>query len=827
MKSKKILIAIASLSLIIILVFINGCTSEASKFYLDISAIGYGSIEKSPDRIVFTSGESVLLTAVAVPETGWQFDHWDGDLTGVANPVQVTMNANRSIKAVFTEIPSETFTLTLNETGQGYVEKNPHKEQYDDGEIVELTAIPEEDWRFDHWYGDLTGSTNPEQIVMNSDKIITAVFTERPQNTFILNVEVEGNGNIIKNPDKNDYDSGEIVELTANPSLNWHFSHWVDDGTVIKNNNPLQISMIEDKNVTGIFQINTYTLDVQKNGEGIVSKTPDKEEYEHGEMIELNATPTTGWSFVNWFKNGEYYSDSSRVIYQIDENVVFRALFEADGYILSLDKLGRGEVSKTPDKTAYLYGETVTISATPEVGWEFLHWLEDEEIYSENRTEEIIMNESRSFAAVFLGNEYKITLEKEGQGEVSKVPDQETYQYGDEITLTAIPAQGWRFSRWLKNGTYFSSEAQKTVEVNDNAVYKAIFEEIQYYTLNISIQGNGSVSRNPDENPYEESTIVTLTANPANGWRFDRWEGDLVGSTNPKQMTMDSNKNITAVFVEIQYYTLDISIEGSGSVSRNPDETPYEENTVVTLTANPENGWRFDHWEEDLMGGTNPKQITMNSDKNVTAVFEEIQYYTLVTNVNGNGSITKNPDQNEYMEGASVTLTANPDTAWQFVNWSGNLSGSSNPETIIMNSNKTVTANFEEIPPRVLLSDGTFGRNSIADIYITAEYIDGVNGFDIVLNYDETYFSYLSSTLLNEFDGAIKLENQTSDGVIDISIARTGEVNIQSSQILEIKLQTLNKTGATQITFSNDTNAVGAGGFLELQKTDTGNYTIQ
>ena len=46
MKSKKILIAIASLSLIIILVFINGCTSEASKFYLDLSAIGYGSVEK-------------------------------------------------------------------------------------------------------------------------------------------------------------------------------------------------------------------------------------------------------------------------------------------------------------------------------------------------------------------------------------------------------------------------------------------------------------------------------------------------------------------------------------------------------------------------------------------------------------------------------------------------------------------------------------------------------------------------------------------------------------------------------------------------------------
>ncbi len=532
MKLKKTLIVVASLSLIIILVFINGCTNEVSKFYLELSTIGYGSIEKSPNRIVFTSGENVLLTAM--PGTKWQFDHWEGGLTGSANPVQITMNSNRDITAVFAEVPSETFTLTVNETGQGYVEKNPDREQYDDGEIVELTAVPEEDWRFDHWGGDLTGDMNPEQITMNSDKVITAVFTERPQNTFVLNVEVEGNGNVIKNPDKNDYDSGEIVELTADPSLNWHFSHWVDDGTVIKNNNPLQISMIEDKDVTGIFQINTYTLDIQKNGDGFISKTPDKEEYKHGETIELNATPTTGWSFVNWFKNGEYYSDSSRVIYQIDENVVFRALFEADGYVLTLEKLGNGEIAKTPDKTAYLYGETVTISATPEVGWKFLHWLEDEEIYSENRTEEIIMDESRSFVAVFLGNEYTITLEKEGQGEASKVPDRETYQYGDEITLTAIPAQGWRFSRWLKNGTYFSSDAQKTVEVNDNVTYKAIFEEIQYYTLNIDVLGEGSVSRNPDEDPYEENTVVTLTANPVNGWRFDHWEGDLMGGYQSK-----------------------------------------------------------------------------------------------------------------------------------------------------------------------------------------------------------------------------------------------------------------------------------------------------
>ena len=510
------------------------------------------------------------------------------------------------------------------------------------------------------------------------------------------------------------------------------------------------------------------------------------------------------------------------------------------------------------------------------------------------------MNDSRTFTAVFLGEEYTINLEHEGQGEVAKSPDKQTYNYGDELTLTATPSEGWRFDRWLKNGGYFCSESQVVVEVNDNATYRAVFEEIQYYsltanvigngtiqinpqediyeeqtvvtltadpdsgwrfdhwegdltgntnpkqitmnsdknitavfveiqyyTLTININGNGAVSKNPDENPYEENTQVTLTPNPANGWRFDHWEGDLTGSTNPVQITMDSDKNITAVFVEIQYYTLTVTTQGNGSVSKNPNANPYEENTVVTLTANPDSGWRFDHWEGSLTGITNPKQITMISNKSVKAVFVEIQYYTLTTNVNGNGSISKSPNSAEYREGTTVTLTANPDAGWQFKNWSGDLTGSTNPKNIVMNSNKNVTANFAKIPARLLLSDGTFGTNSVVSIYVTAEYIEGVNSFDIVLDYDETYFSYLSSTLLNEFVGAIKLENQIGGGVIDISIARTGEVDIQSSQILEIKLLSTSQTGSTQISFNNGTKAVGAGEILDLQITDTGNYTIQ
>ncbi len=69
-----------------------------------------------------------------------------------------------------------------------------------------------------------------------------------------------------------------------------------------------------------------------------------------------------------------------------------------------------------------------------------------------------------------------------------------------------------------------------------------------------------------------------------------------------------------------------------------------------------------------------------------------IPQYTLTTTVAGQGSI--DPSGGTYNAGTQVTLTATPDTGWQFDNWSGDASGSSNPVTITMDANKTVTANF-------------------------------------------------------------------------------------------------------------------------------------
>ncbi|MBI3193020.1 MAG: VCBS repeat-containing protein, partial [Ignavibacteriae bacterium] len=86
----------------------------------------------------------------------------------------------------------------------------------------------------------------------------------------------------------------------------------------------------------------------------------------------------------------------------------------------------------------------------------------------------------------------------------------------------------------------------------------------------------------------------------------------------------------------------------------------------------------------------------LNHSSGSSAFFPEKTFaftYTLTANAT-NGSISRSPDQPSYNSGSQVIVSATPATGYNFVNWSGDLSGSENPDTLTMDANKTVTANF-------------------------------------------------------------------------------------------------------------------------------------
>jgi uncharacterized repeat protein (TIGR02543 family) len=147
-------------------------------------------------------------------------------------------------------------------------------------------------------------------------------------------------------------------------------------------------------------------------------------------------------------------------------------------------------------------------------------------------------------------------------------------------------------------------------------------------------------------------------------------------------------------------FTLNINVSGSGTVSRNPTNSSYPEGSVVILTATPAANWTFAGWSGDASGSANPLNVTMNSNKTITATFTPLSVYALTLATNGAGTISVNPPTNSFPSNSMVQLQATPASGWFFANWSGDAGGSTNPLTILMNSNKVVAANFVQ-PPQI------------------------------------------------------------------------------------------------------------------------------
>ncbi len=169
------------------------------------------------------------------------------------------------------------------------------------------------------------------------------------------------------------------------------------------------------------------------------------------------------------------------------------------------------------------------------------------------------------------------------------------------------------------------------------------------YTLDavVSPLASGSVTRSPDQASYLDGAGVQLTAAAITGWHFVGWSGDASGSTNPLDVTMDADKSITATFA-IDQHTLAVATVGSGSVAKAPDQATYDYGSTVQLTATPAVGWHFVDWSGDASGSTNPLDVTMDSDKSITATFAENQ--VVVSQVYGGGGNTGATYTHDFIE---------------------------------------------------------------------------------------------------------------------------------------------------------------------------------
>ncbi len=150
-----------------------------------------------------------------------------------------------------------------------------------------------------------------------------------------------------------------------------------------------------------------------------------------------------------------------------------------------------------------------------------------------------------------------------------------------------------------------------------------------------------------------------------------------------------------------------VSPGDSGTVRVEQDESSsypaifdIENGRTVRLEAKPAPGYQFSYWEGHLDGTDNPATIGIDCDKHITAHFSRVTYI-LTIGANGEGSTIPEAGEHHVAEGAEVYIEAIAGDGWQLKDWTGDV-GRSDEEaaTVIMDSDKAVTANFSQVKPR-------------------------------------------------------------------------------------------------------------------------------
>jgi len=313
-------------------------------------------------------------------------------------------------------------------------------------------------------------------------------------------------------------------------------------------------------------------------------------------------------------------------------------------YDLSISSTAGGSVT-TPTEGIFKYkaGTVVSLAATPYSGYQFVNWTGDvgtiADVNAASTT--ITMNGDYSIAANFeqiSPEQFGLTISSTAGGSVT-VPGEGAFScdVGVVVILVASPASGYQFVSWTGNaGTIANVNAAiTTITMNNDYSITANFEEIPEYDLLIASTAGGSVTL-PGEGAftYGPGTVVSLAANPATGYQFDNWTGnvDTIANVNAASttITMNDSYSITANFeaVPASQYSLTISSTTGGSVTA-PGEGTFtcDEGTVVSLVATPVNGYQFDNWIGNVgtIANVNAASttVTVNDNYSIKAIFSE------------------------------------------------------------------------------------------------------------------------------------------------------------------------------------------------------------
>jgi len=370
-------------------------------------------------------------------------------------------------------------------------------------------------------------------------------------------------GSLTVDPPGDSYPEGSSVELTATPDAGFVFTGWAGD-LPAGEENPATLVMDFHKWVIADFAPG-FEVTVAPSMGGSVSLSPPAQGlYASGTQVTLEADPDPGFVFGGWQGDAPAGAGSvASLLVDADKQVGALFFRVVD---LQLAPTSGGTIAVDPPQGPYLSASTVTLHATPAVGFAFDGWTGDVPA-GEGNPASLLMDSDKvvgaSFAAILVHLEVGVV--PSFGGTVALDPPGGTYPFGTTVTLSAVPQPGFAFAGWQGSVPAGAGSVTSLVLEGDETV-EASFSTV--FELAVTPPSGGSLAVDPPEGPYLEGSTVELTATPAPGFVFDGWTGDVPpGQGNPALVQMDAEKVVGARFIAAVPELQEIATGGSSGSS--------------------------------------------------------------------------------------------------------------------------------------------------------------------------------------------------------------------------------------------------------------------
>ena len=618
-----------------------------------------------------TYNNGATCTLTATPASGYQFQNWkkNGTIVSTNANYSFTVTENATYTATFGAIPINYYTITTaaSPTVGGIVTGGG---TFQEGSSTTLTATANTGYSFSKWQDNNT--QNPRTITVTQDATYTATFT---QDHYTVSVYASPtHGGTVSGGGSN-FTYGSTATLTATPADGYEFQGWNDGNT----DNPREVTVFGNVTYTATFgevgtTYYTVTTNVTPEGSGTVEGGGT---YEAGTNIVLTATANTGYTFSQWSDGN---TQNPRTV-TVTDNLSFTAQFTQNQYTITVvaDPSNGGTVSGGGN---YYYGQTATLRATANSGYEFVGWSDG----STESQHTVTVTGNATYKATFTQSGsttyYTVTAYASPTGSGS-VTGTGVFAAGSTTTLRATPNNGYNFERWNDGNT----QNPRTVTVNNNMSFTAYFTSDQY-TLSTMVApaGSGTVTGGGS---YAHGAMAILTAIPNSGYEFLQWSDG--NRRNPRTIRVTQDATYTALFTDgtgtIYTVTVTSNDPSLGEVFGGGN---YPGGTVIEISAFPNASASFLKWND---GNTdNPRTVVVESDLEFMAEFVAMQTYTLTVE-SANPDMGRAYGSGQYEIGTVVEISAVPYDGYVFTSW--NDGNTDNPRSITVTGDATYMAHFE------------------------------------------------------------------------------------------------------------------------------------